>query len=174
MTEEEYIADVKNIKGHRKHKFTGSYTIRDYYYYYNKQKKGLTEHQFSSILKEIFKRIAEHLSMGEDLKLPHKMGSLEIRKRPKVTTFKHNKVRTNLPIDWNETLKLWYSDAKCREKKKVVRCDVPDIFKVYYNKKRARYNNMGFMKFRTARSLKLALKQEIQNNNLDSFCIHER
>lgn len=171
MTQEEYMADVKNVKGKRKHRLTNSYIARDYYRYYRKtsNNKNLTEPQFTSILDGLFNAAFNCLRRGEDFKFPYRMGFLEIRKMPKKVKIKDGKLRTNLPIDWNETLKLWYSDKKSRDNKKLVRCDVDEIFRVFYNKKEAIYNNKLFMIFRSCRRLKLALKEEINNNNLDSF-----
>lgn len=44
-----------------------------------------------------------------------------------------------------------------------------EIFKVYYNKKRANYNNKSFMRFHVNRSLKVKIKQRIKDRTLDVF-----
>jgi hypothetical protein len=42
--------------------------------------------------------------------LPHRLGRLEVRKNAASITIKDGKVKTNLPIDWDATLKLWFED----------------------------------------------------------------
>jgi len=40
------------------------------------------------------------------------MGTLEVRKRPTRVAIVDGKLVTNLPIDWDATLKLWYEDEE--------------------------------------------------------------
>ena len=170
MTESEFIDNIKNVKGSRKHEFSNSYTVRDYYWYFRKYNKELTETQFSSILEELLKRGRDLLINGKDFKFPGRFGMLEIRKRERKVKIVDGKLKVNLPINWNETLKLWYSDEKAKQKRTLVRCDVPSIFGVNYNKRNALYKNKAFIEFRTNREFKLLLKKEIQNNkNFDAF-----
>jgi hypothetical protein len=62
------------------------------------------------------------------------MGTLEIRKKPARVSIVDGKLVTNLPIDWDATLKLWYEDKESFENKTLVRVESEEIFKVYYNK----------------------------------------
>lgn len=40
------------------------------------------------------------------------MGRLEIRKYDASISYRNNKLVTNLPIDWDRTLKLWAEDEE--------------------------------------------------------------
>ena len=88
---------------------------------------------------------------------------------PTITT-EGKKIKTNLPIDWNATLKLWYEDKKAYEDRFLVRMNVPEIYKVFYNKNTANYNNKSFYQFTPNRDLKLGLKHSIKaNSEFDAF-----
>jgi len=62
------------------------------------------------------------------------MGSLEIRKKPSRISIVDGKLVTNLPIDWDATLRLWYEDKESFDNKTFVRVENEEIYKVYYNK----------------------------------------
>ena len=104
------------------------------------------------------------------LKFPCKMGVLEVRKHPAVITSDGKTIKTNLPIDWDATLKLWYEDKESLEDKTLVRVNVPEIFRVCYSKVRADYNNKHFYQFSTNRELKKLLKHVIKtDSSFDAF-----
>lgn len=171
MTQEEFISDIKGVSKTRKHRLTRSYGCRDYYRNYIKQKKGLTQTQFTLILEGCFKVIAKLLLVDKEFILPCNMGSLEIRKHPKRIKLIDNKIKVNVPVDWKQTLELWYNNESARKKKTLVRCDHPWIFRVHYSKRHARFANEAFIKFQTTRNLKRALKDVIEKGNFDSFTL---
>lgn len=167
MEEKEFIASVKKVTESREHKVTKSLGVYDAYKYYRKTKpKGkeyiLTESQYFHIIRSINEALRDNLLNGEDIMLPCRMGRLEIRKYVSTIRTDGKKIKTNLPIDWNATLKLWYEDPKCMEDKFLVRINVPEIFKVYYNKGLANYNNKSFYQFSANRELKKGLKHSIK------------
>ena len=82
------------------------------------------------------------------------MGQLEVRKYLPTITTEGKKIKTNLPIDWNATLKLWYEDKEAYEDRFLVRINVPEIYKIFYNKNLANYNNKSFYQFTPNRDLK--------------------
>ena len=173
MTQEEFIKNAKNVTGPRKHVFGRGYIVRDYYNYFKRFNKNLTETQFTSALHALFKVYFNNLITGKDAILGGNLGKLELRKRIKKVDIVNGKLKTNLPVNWNETLKLWHSDESCRKRKTLVRCDCENIFRIKYTKSHAEFNNRQFMSFRTSRNLKNALKEAIINNNLDSFSLYE-
>lgn len=173
MTQEEFINNAKKVTGPRKHVFQPGYIMHDYYHYFRKFNKNLTETQFTSALRALFKVHFNNLITGKDAVLGHGLGRLELRKKIKNVKFIDGKIKTNLPINWHETLKLWYSDESCRKKKTLVRCDNENIYRIKYNKGHADYTNKKFIQFRTSRNLKKALKHAIVENNLDSFSSYE-
>ena len=44
-----------------------------------------------------------------------------------------------------------------------------ETFKVFYNRRRANYENKSFMQFEVNRDLKRRLKQKIKNRAIDAF-----
>ena len=99
------------------------------------------------------------------------MGFLELRKFKTKTEFIDGKLKTNLPIDWNATTKLWYEDEEARRRKQKVRIETPEIFRVFYKKTTANYNNKMYFQFITNRTLKLMLKRNITKGKIDAFSI---
>ena len=97
------------------------------------------------------------------------MGSIELRKYNAEVSIKNDEIITNLPIDWNRTLQLWEEDEESYKNKLLVRMEEKEIFKVFYNKRIANYNNKAFMKFEVNRYLKRGLTQRIKNKLIDAF-----
>lgn len=108
------------VNSTRKHRITGSSGVYDSYKWIRKNKwlnigRPVTEHQFYSIIRRINGYLADELSKGNDVTLPCNMGRLEIRKSiPRISIY-NGSVKTNLPIDWDRTLKLWYEDKESFE-----------------------------------------------------------
>jgi len=173
MTEREFIDSTRKVHDKRHHTFNKGYVVRDYYYYFKRHNKNLTEAQFSSALRALFKVYFNNLITGKDALFGSNLGRIELRKTQKRVTFENGKLKVNLPVDWNTTLKLWYSDESCRKKKTLVYQDNENTYKIKYNKSKAEFNNKQFIKFRTGRRLKLALKHAIIEDNLDSFSQYE-
>lgn len=175
MEEEEFLSRVKKVDGPREHHVRGSWGVYDAYKWYRKNKPSdrkyvLTESQYFAIIRRINMALREELINGNDVKLPCKMGQLEVRKYLPTITTEGKKIKTNLPIDWNATLKLWYEDKEAYEDRFLVRINVPEIYKIFYNKNLANYNNKSFYQFTPNRELKLGLKHSIKENpEFDAF-----
>ena len=99
------------------------------------------------------------------------MGEIVLRKYPAKITLQNGKVKTNLPIDWDATLKLWSEDKESYEKKTLIRIEEREIFKVLYDKSNALYNNKSFYSFELNRDVKVALKKQLKNGLLDAFML---
>ena len=97
------------------------------------------------------------------------MGRLEIRKYDARITLQEGKVVTNLPIDWDKTLKLWSEDEEAYQKRTLIKREEKEIFKVYYNRGKANYTNKSFFQFDVNRELKKKLKHRIKEGRLDAF-----
>lgn len=168
------INQIKKVKGPRKHVVSGSLGVYDAYKYIRKNKwfdigRPLTEHEFYTIIRQINSLLSEEFIKGNDIELPHKLGKLELRKFEKRVSFHDGKLHTNLPIDWDRTLKLWAEDNEAYKEKVLVRMEEEEIFKVVYNKSKANYNNKSFYEFNVNRDLKKRLKQRIKEGLLDAF-----
>lgn len=166
--------EVLKVEGPRKHKIRNSNGIYDAYKYIRKNKwfnigRPLTEHEFYTIVRQVNNYLADNLINGEDIILPYKMGTLELRKYTNTIEFCDGKLVTSLPIDWDRTLKLWSEDEEAYKEKTLVKVEDMETFKVIYNKKLANYTNKSFYFFEINRDIKRGLKQKIKNKSIDAF-----
>lgn len=99
------------------------------------------------------------------------MGELSIRKTPTHVTFENGKLINNLPIDWDKTLSLWEQDEEAYNNRQLVKIQEKEVFRVYYDKSKANYNNKIFYQFLSNRNIKQRLKQNIQKGNVDAFLL---
>ena len=171
---EDFIKQQKKASQPRKQKVTNSYGLRDAYMYIRDHKwfnigSPLSEKQFSSIVKGVNKRLAQNVLDSIEVKFPYKMGALIVRKTPRKVWFKNGKVRTNLIIDWNATLQLWYNDLEARKNKTLVRREAHDLFKIHYDKTKTDYQNAWVYDFRPTRELKVLLQKKAAEGKLDGF-----
>ena len=109
--------EILKLTDNRVHKVTNSLGVYDAYKYYRKHrpkesKYVLKESQYFSIIRRVNEHLSELLIEGNDIILPLNMGQIELRKFTPVIKFEDGKVKTNLPIDWPETLKLWRSEER--------------------------------------------------------------
>lgn len=172
----DFLNSIKKVNEPRVHKVRGSYGVYDAYKWIRKNSwlnigRCLTEHEFYSIIRKVNDYLADSFLHGNDIKLPHRMGRIELRKYDVRISLDGEKVKTNLPIDWDKTLKLWYEDEEAYKEKTLVKVEEKEIFKVYYNKHLADYNNQVFYEFKVNRELKKRLKQRIKEGKIDAFKI---
>lgn len=176
----EFKRRVRRSSEHRKHKIRNSLGVYDAYKWIRKNKwldigRPLTEHEFYSMIREINNLISEEISLGNEFKLPHRMGTIELRKYDSSIKIDNNgKVVTNLPIDWDRTLKLWYEDKESYNNKTLIRLEEDEIYKVVYNKGNANYNNRSFYEFTFNKDLKSRLKHNIKEGLVDALHIGRR
>lgn len=174
MTYEDFTKEVRKLNYTKKHKVTGSLGVYDAYKWIRKNKwlnigMCLTEHQYYTIIRSVNKQLGELLSQGIDVKLPHYLGILEIRKTPSRVKIENGKLVTNYPIDWQATVKLWYEDKESYDKKRLVRREIKDLYSIYYNKSKAKYNNKIFFEFKPIREIKKKLARNILLNKVEAF-----
>lgn len=174
MTYEEFRKEVQHTDASRKHKITGSIGVYSAYKWIRKNGwlnigRPITEHEFYSIIRRVNNYLADSFLRGQDIKFPHKMGQLELRKYDVRFSIEDGKVKTNLPIDWDRTLKLWYEDEEAYKERTLVKVEEKEIYKVYYNKQLADYQNMVFYEFKVNKELKKSIKQRIKDGKLDAF-----
>ena len=177
MSLEDFKRTTLKLNEPRTHKVTGSLGVYDACKYIRKNKwlnigRPLSEHEFYSIIRKVNEYLADSLLRGHDIVLPHKMGRIEVKKYEARITLEGNKVKTNLPIDWDRTLKLWYEDEESYKNKTLIKMEEKEIFKVCYNKSKADFNNKSFYQFDINRDLKRRLKQQIKNGALDAFSMY--
>lgn len=174
MEYNEFLKDIKKVSNERHHKVNNSYGSKDAFHYYRKIKPNdskyvLTDCQYLKIIRLINDELRKSLIEGKDVLLPERMGRLELRKSKNSIKFVDGKLKTNLPVNWDATLKLWYNNPSSKNKKQLVRQETIETYRVYYNKNKANYNNKSFYEFNTNREIKIGLKKNIKLNKIDAF-----
>lgn len=158
----------------RNFKVQDSWGIYDIYKHIRKNKwynigRPLKEHEFYSIVRMVNNQLAEEIAKGHEVKFPHKMGKLELRKYQQEAKIKNGKLKVPYAPDWNETLKLWYADEEARKNKIILRHEEPYIYSVRYNKYDAVYDNKCFYAFTLNSFIRRALKDNIKNGITDTI-----
>lgn len=173
---DDFRKKVLKLDKPRQHKVNNSLGVYDAYKWIRKNKwldigRPITEHEFYTIIRQVNNLLAENFLKGRDIVLPHRLGTIELRKYETKMSFNNGKLHTNLPIDWDRTLKLWAEDKEAYKEKMLVKVEEKEIFKVFYNKGKANYNNKSFYEFEVNRDLKRRLKQRIKDGLIDAFKI---
>lgn len=177
MTFDKFRTDTLKIGRKGAYKINSSYGIKDIYRRCIKNKlfdKSITEKQFRIIINTINQHFQDRLLQGYDVTLPEQLGKLEIRKFKTYVAFEDNKVKSNLAIDWDSTLRLWYEDNEAKDNKTLVRHETPERFKIIYNKSKAVYNNKIFYTFDLARVIRIKLKNIIKDRGFDALLFDKR
>lgn len=174
MTQNEFKNTIKKVQGKREHKVTGSIGVYDVYKIIRKNKwfnigRPLKEHEFYSIIRSINNYLANNLVNGNDIILPYEMGKLELRRIDITPRIVDGKLVVNKPIDWDRTLKLWYEDNEAFKQRTLIKVENNDLFKIFYNKSKAKFNNKCFYEFQVNRDIKQRLKKNIKLNRIDAF-----
>lgn len=174
MTYESFRRNLLGLNKSRHHKITNSRGVYDAYKYYRKirpkdKKYKLTESQYFAIIRCMHKYMINDILNSREVKFPHSMGRLELRKKNAMIKLVNNKLVTNLPIDWDATTKLWYEDEEAFNNKTLIRIEEKELFVIYYSKFRANYNNNIFYTFHVNRELKQKVKELIKQNTIDAY-----
>ena len=174
MTEIEFKKNIKRVTSKRLHKVRNSIGVYDIYKHIRKNKwynipRPLKEGEFYKIIRSVNQYLGKALSEGREIKLPHRLGKIELRKAPVRMSIVNNKLVTNLPIDWDATLKLWYKDEEAYNNRMLVRCEPKEVFKIFYNKYGAEYTNMSLFEFKPNRELSKQVSNNIKDGILDAY-----
>lgn len=173
----DFRSKVLKLNESRKYEIRNSLGVYDMYKLMRKNGwydvgRAVKEHEFYAIVRQMNNLVAEELLKGNDIILPHRLGTIELRKYDAVMKLTDGKVKTNLPIDWDRTLKLWSEDEEAYKERTLVKMEEKEIFKVFYNRAGATYNNKSFFEFEVNRDLKRRLKQKIKSGAIDAFKFH--
>lgn len=173
----EFRKKVLKVDRPRTHKVRNSNGVYSAYKWIRKNKwldigRPITEHEFYSIVRQINNCLANNLLLGETISLPCGMGEIELRKVPTRITTVNNKVVNTMPIDWDSTLRLWYTDKEAYNNKTLVKLREKEVFRVIYNKIKANYRNKSFYGFSLNRKLKDSIKKRIKLGLLDAFKLY--
>lgn len=171
---DDFRRSILKVDGPRKHKVNNSNGVYQAYKYIRKNKwfdigRPLTEHEFYTIVRQVNNYLADELLHGHDITLPHRLGRIELRKYDARITINDGVLKTNIPVDWDKTLKLWSEDEEAYKERTLVKMEEKEIFKVFYNRRNANYENKSFYEFEVNRDLKRRLKQKIKSGAIDAF-----
>ena len=173
---EEFSKQVRNTGKPVKGKVSNSWGVYSAYKAIRKHHwfdigRPLLEHEFYTIIRSVNKLLAEELVNGNTVKLPLKMGKLEVRKFKTGAYMKNDKLVINYPVDWGETLKLWYQDEEARKNKTLMRREYPYIYYIRYCTEGhdANYVNKYFYGFSVNTNVKKALQQNVKNGKIDTL-----
>lgn len=171
----DFRKSVLKVKNKREHKIKNSFGVRDAFKLCKKEKlfnnNIVTEKDFYSIIRTVNNLIAQELINGNDVRLPQRMGQLEIRKYDTYVKFVEGKLKTNRGIDWQATLKLWYDDEEAKDSKMLVKTEDKEVFKVFYNKMIANFINKTIYQFKPHRELMLSVRKAGKEGNIDAYKI---
>lgn len=160
--------------GQGKHyKVTGSWGIYDCYKLLRKNKwqgvdRPLKEVEFYSIVRKMNECLAQEIGEGRSIDFLHHMGKLEIRKYAPSASYVNGRLRITYPINWDETMKLWFTDEEARAKKILIRFESPVEFTIRYNKTRANYTNKSFYEFAVNNKIRQMLKENIKKGKIET------
>lgn len=131
--------------------------------------RPLKEHEFYAVVRGVNNMFAQELSMGNTVVLPERMGKLELRKHEVGVSIVDGKLKNTYPVNWDETVRLWYEDEEARKNKTLLRIENKYVYKVGYNKRDALYNNKTFYRFSLNRKIKRTLKKNIEQGKTDAL-----
>ena len=176
MVFEDFRKSTLKVSGKRKHSIKNSIGVGDAHKWCRANKwlnigQSVSEKDFYRIIRTINNLLVEQLIQGKDITLPQRMGQLEIRKFDTYVKFQNGKIKTNRGIDWNATLKLWYEDEEAKENKILIKTEDKQIFKVFYNRMSANYNNKTIYQFKPNRALSIAVKSAGREGLIDAYKI---
>lgn len=176
MELQEFRSEVLKVKESRHHKVTNSYGSKQMWRWLRKKKwldlgQPITERQMGYIIKAINESLKDQLLEGKDIVLPHRMGRIELRKFKVRVEIRDGKIVTNLPIDWEKTIRLWHEDEESHKAKTLVRMEAKEGYKIRYDKNEANYENKSFYQFIPNTELKRELRDKILNGEVDAFLL---
>lgn len=176
--EQEVVEFWKKLCSQKKKVFkvTGSWGIYDAYKLCRKNHwfdigRPVTEKEFYAIVRGVNRHIADNIANGETIRFPEGMGMLELTKFKCGARLVEGKLKVTYPVDWSETLKLWYNDEEARQNKTLLRNENPWAYQVKYRTlgKNADYENKVFYQFTLNSFIKKALSRNIKQGKIDTI-----
>lgn len=170
----EFSNEVRKASRPKQAKVRNSWGIYDSYKHIRKNGwydigRPLKEHEFYSIVRQVNDLLAEEIAKGNTVVFPSRMGKLELRKLERGVSIVDGKLKITYPVNWSETLKLWFEDAEARRNKTLLRTESRFVYHVRYCRHEATYENKVFYEFTVNRFIKKALKENINKGITDTL-----
>jgi hypothetical protein len=163
----------------RTHKVKVDYGMYNYYLFFKRTSDiKVSQGDFGEIIKEYNNFIRDSISFkGESYKLPNQMGIIELSKyKAEVIIDEDGKLQNNLPVNWQETRKLWLEYPAEKEKgtkiKFVNTHSNGYTFKFTYIRTKAKYKHKTVYRLKFNRLMKRQLSKSIFSNSIDAFLKH--
>lgn len=174
MDLKEFSVELRKVRTKKKAKVNGSWGVYDAYKTIRKNAwydigRPLKEHEFYKIIREVNNLLAAEIAKGREVIFPCRMGKLELRKIQSGVSIVDGKLKNTYPINWKDTLKLWFEDEEARKDKTLLRNETDFVFHVKYSKRNANYENQCFYEFTLNRFIKKALKENINKGKIDTL-----
>lgn len=174
MEYKEFRNKLLKTEAPKKAKINNSWGVYDAYKAIRKHQwydigRPLKEHEFYAIIRGINDLFAEEIANGKEMVFPGRMGKLELRKVQRGVSIVDGKLRNTYPINWDETIRLWYEDEEARKNKTLLRNESDYMYFVKYNKFGTIYENQSFYEFTLNRFIKKALKKNIEKGKIDTL-----
>lgn len=174
MEYSDFTTDICNRRHKGFSKIRNSWGVYDAYKLIRKNKwydigRPVTEHEFYSIVRSINNLLAEEVANGNTVAFPSRMGKLELRKFQRGVSLVDGKLRITYPVNWEETLKLWFEDEEAKKNKTLLRNESDFVYHVRYDKFDATYENKSFYQFALNRFIKKKLKDKILKGEIDTL-----
>ena len=169
-----FLDDIQKRCQKKNFKISGSFGVYDAYRKIRKHQwydigRPLKEKEFYAIVRGINNMFAEEISNGNTVTFPERMGKLELRKKQCGASLVNGKLKVTYPIDWSNTLKLWFEDEEAKNEKVLLRQKEDHVYRVKYCKYDANYENKSFYEFALNRFIKKALKDKIKKGLTDTL-----
>ena len=174
MDYKEFSDHVRKRHNKRQAKVRNSFGVYDCYKAIRKHQwydigRPLKEKEFYSIIRGVNNLLADEIANGNEITFPSRMGKLELRKIKTGVSIVDGKLKNTYPIDWEETIRLWYEDEEARHNSTLLRQETDYIYHVKYCKGEAIYENKCFYEFTLNRFIKLALRDNIKKGKIDTL-----
>lgn len=166
----------KRLKTAKEHKYSvnNSYGVYDYYKYYrhnrpkDKSYYKMSEGQYYKLIRTVNEYLVDILFSNAQVILPNRLGELAIIRMPAKVTIQDGKLKTNRPINWDATIRLWFEDPEAEKKKTLVRWDTSEVLSIDYRKNDAIFHNRPYYEFKVIRKLKQRLSSLVAESDFET------
>jgi hypothetical protein len=171
---QEFTTEIQGKRGNKSRKVTRSFGVYDVYKKIRKNKwydigRPVTEKEFYAIIRGVNKLLAEEIANGNPITFPSRMGKIELKKVKKGVSIVDGKLKVTYPVNWAETMSLWFEDEEARKNKTLIRDEQEYVYRTKYDVFDATYENKSFYQFVLNRFIKIALKENIKNGKIDTL-----
>lgn len=174
--EEMTFEEFRKLKVCKEHKYAvnNSYGVYDYYKYYrhnrpkDKSYYKMNEAQYYKLIRTVNEYLVDILFKNAQVIFPNKLGELAIIKTPAKVTIQDGKIKTNRPINWDATIRLWFEDPEAEKKKTLVRWDTSEVLSIDYRKNEAIYHNRPYYEFQVLRRIKRRLSSLLAESSFET------